>query len=137
MSVTVNQTKNYVGGEWVDSVGGGTMDVLNPATGEVIAEVPSGTSDDVDRVVESARKALPEWLEQTPGERSTMMLALADAIDENAEELAQLESLNVGKPIEVARAEPPAMSDCLRFFAGAPGTSRARTRASTCAATRR
>ena len=119
MSVTVNQTKNYVGGEWVDSVEGGTMDVLNPATGEVIAEVPSGTSDDVDRVVESARKGLPEWLEQTPGERSTMMLALADAIDENAEELAQLESLNVGKPIEVARAEPPAMSDCLRFFAGA------------------
>ena len=119
MSVTVSQTKNYVGGEWVDAVEGGTMDVLNPATAEVIAEVPSGTAEDVERVVEAGRAALPEWLEQTPGERSAILLAMADVIDEHAEELAELESLNVGKPIEVARAEPPAMSDCLRFFAGA------------------
>ena len=119
MSVTVTQTKNFVGGEWVDAEEGGTMEVLNPATGEAIAEVPSGTLADVDRAVEAAERALPEWLEQTPGERSAMLLALADAVDEHAEELAQLESLNVGKPVEVARAEPPAMSDCLRFFAGA------------------
>ncbi len=119
MSATVTQTKNFVGGEWVDAVEGGTMEVLNPATGEAITEVPAGTQADVERVVEAARKALPEWLDATPGERSAALLALADAIDEHAEELAQLESLNVGKPIEVARAEPPAMSDCLRFFAGA------------------
>ena len=119
MSIAVTQTKNFVGGEWVDAVDGGTMDVLNPATGEVIAAVPSGTSADVERVVEAARAALPEWLEQTPGERSAVLLALADTIEENAEELAQLESMNVGKPIEVARSEPPAMADCLRFFAGA------------------
>ncbi len=119
MSIAVTQTKNFVGGEWVDAVDGGTMDVLNPATGEVIAAVPSGTSADVERVVEAARAALPEWLEHTPGERSAVLLALADTIEENAEELAQLESMNVGKPIEVARSEPPAMADCLRFFAGA------------------
>jgi 1-pyrroline dehydrogenase len=119
MSATVTQTKNFVGGEWLDAVDGGTMEVLNPATGDTIAEVPAGTAADVDRAVEAARAALPEWLEQTPGERAAMLLALADAIDEHAEELAQLESLNVGKPIEVARAEPPAMSDCLRFYAGA------------------
>jgi 1-pyrroline dehydrogenase len=119
MGVTVTQTRNFVGGEWVDAVDGGTMAVLNPATGETIAEVPAATADDVDRAVEAARSAVPEWLEQTPGERAAMLLALADAIDEHAEELAQLESLNVGKPIEVARAEPPAMSDCLRFFAAA------------------
>jgi betaine-aldehyde dehydrogenase/aminobutyraldehyde dehydrogenase len=119
MGVTVTQTKNLVGGEWVDAVDGGTMAVLNPATGETIAEVPAATADDVDRAVEAARSAVPEWLEQTPGERAAMLLALADAIDEHAEELAQLESLNVGKPIEVARSEPPAMSDCLRFFAAA------------------
>jgi 1-pyrroline dehydrogenase len=119
MGVTVTQTRNFVGGEWVDAVDGGTMAVLNPATGETIADVPAATAADVDRAVEAARSALPEWLEQTPGERAAMLLALADAIDEHAEELAQLESLNVGKPIEVARAEPPAMSDCLRFFAAA------------------
>jgi 1-pyrroline dehydrogenase len=119
VSVTVSQTKNFVGGEWVEAVDGGTMEVLNPATGEPIADVPSGTMADVDRAVDAARRGLPEWLEHTPGERAAGLLALADAVDEHAEELAQLESLNVGKPIEVARAEPPVMSDNLRFFAGA------------------
>lgn len=119
MAVAGTQTRNYVGGEWVDAVAGGEMDVLNPATGEVIASVPKGTSEDVDRAVAAAKAALPEWLETTPGERAEMLLALADVIDRHAEELAQLESLNTGKPIEVARTEPPVMVDNLRFFAGA------------------
>jgi betaine-aldehyde dehydrogenase/aminobutyraldehyde dehydrogenase len=119
VSVAVSQTKNFVGGQWVDGVDGQTMDVLNPATGEVVAQVPRGSAADVDRAVEAAQAALPEWLETTPGERSAMLLALADAIDEHAEELARLESLNVGKPLAVAREEPPVMSDNLRYFASA------------------
>ena len=119
MSVTGTQTKNLVGGEWVDAVDGETMAVLNPATGDVIAEVPRGALEDVDRAVAAAKAALPEWLETTPGERSELLLRLSTAIEEHAEELAQLESLNTGKPIEVARSEPPAMVDNLRFFAGA------------------
>src|SRR5215217_4171343 len=119
MSVTVSQHKNFVGGEWVDAVEGGTMEVLNPATGETIAEVPRGTQADVDRAVEAAKKALPEWLETTPAERAEVLLKLADLVDENAEELAQLESVNTGKPIAVSREEPPVMSDNIRFFAGA------------------
>ncbi len=119
MSVTTSTYENFVGGEWVGAVEGGTMEVLNPATGETIAEVPQGTQADVDRAVEAAKKALPEWLETTPGERAEILLKLADVIDENAEELAQLESVNVGKPIAVSREEPPVMSDNLRFFAGA------------------
>jgi 1-pyrroline dehydrogenase len=119
VSVTVTHTKNFVGGEWVDAAEGGMMEVLNPATGEAIADVPSGTLADVERAVEAAKAALPEWLETTPGERAEMLLGLADAIDAAAEELAQLESLNTGKPIEVSRAEPPVMVDNLRFFAGA------------------
>src|SRR5881227_3228599 len=119
MSVTVSQQKNFVGGEWVDAVEGGTMEVLNPATGETIAEVPSGTRADVDRAVEAAKKALPEWLETTPGERAEALLKLADAIEENAEELAELESVNVGKPLSYARDEMPVSADNLRFFAGA------------------
>jgi len=95
------------------------MEVHNPATGDVIAEVPSGAAEDVERAVQAARAALSEWLETTPGERSELLLRLAGLIDEHAEELAQLESLNTGKPIEVARAEPPVMVDNLRFFAGA------------------
>jgi 1-pyrroline dehydrogenase len=119
MSVTVSQHKNFVGGEWVDAIEGGTMEVLNPATGEVIAEVPSGTQADVDRAVEAAKKALPEWLETTPQERSEALLKLAAAIDDNTEDLAELESQNVGKPLGYARDEMPVSADNLRFFAGA------------------
>ncbi|TML54701.1 MAG: gamma-aminobutyraldehyde dehydrogenase [Actinobacteria bacterium] len=119
MSVTVSQHKNFVGGEWVDAVEGGTMEVLNPATGETIAEVPSGTQADVDRAVEAAKKALPEWLETTPGERAEALLKLADAIDEHTDELAELESQNVGKPLSYAKDELPVCSDNFRFFAGA------------------
>jgi 1-pyrroline dehydrogenase len=119
MSVTVSQHKNFVGGKWVDAVEGGTMEVLNPATGETIAEVPSGTQADVDRAVEAAKTALPEWLETTPGERAEALLKLAAAIDDNAEELAELESQNVGKPLSYARDEMPVSADNFRFFAGA------------------
>src|SRR5919199_695365 len=119
MSVTVSSYKNLVGGEWVDSASGETMEVLNPATGETIAEVPRGTGEDVDRAVEAAKRALPEWLETTPQERSEALLRLADLLEEHADELAQLESINVGKPLPAARDEMPVSADNLPFFAGA------------------
>jgi 1-pyrroline dehydrogenase len=119
VSTTVSKHQNFVGGEWVDAAGGETMEVLNPATGETIAEVPRSSAEDVDRAVQAAKKALPEGLETTPGERSEMLLKLADALDQHAEELAELESQNVGKPLASARDEMPVSSDNIRFFAGA------------------
>jgi 1-pyrroline dehydrogenase len=119
VSVSVTQQKQFIGGEFVESESGETMEVLNPATGEVIAEVPRGTAEDVEKAVAAARKAWDEWQQKTPKDRMELLLKLADVIDENAEELARLESLNVGKPWWVAVDEPGAMSDCLRFFAGA------------------
>jgi aminobutyraldehyde dehydrogenase len=119
MTVTVEQHKNLVGGEWVESASGETMEVLNPATGETIAEVPRANAEDVDRAVQAAKKALPEWLETTPGERAELLLKLAAAIDEHTEELAELESRNVGKPLSYARDEMPVCADNIRFFAGA------------------
>jgi 1-pyrroline dehydrogenase len=119
VSVSVTQHKQFVGGEWVESSSGETMEVLNPATGEAIAEVPRGTAEDVERAVTAAKAAWSEWQLKTPKDRMELLLGLADVIDENAEELARLESQNVGKPWWVAKDEPPAMSDCLRFFAGA------------------
>jgi aminobutyraldehyde dehydrogenase len=119
MSVTIQQLQNLVGGEWVDAVEGGTAEIINPATGETIAEVPQGTQADVDRAVEAAAKAWPEWREVTPAERADLLLKLADLIDEHTEELAQLESQNVGKPLAAARDEMPVCADNLRFFAGA------------------
>jgi 1-pyrroline dehydrogenase len=119
VSVAITQQKQFIGGEFVDSASGETMEVLNPSTGEVIAEVPRGTEEDVERAVAAAQRAWSEWQSKTPKDRMELLLKLADVIDENAEELARLESLNVGKPWWVAVDEPGAMSDCLRFFAGA------------------
>jgi 1-pyrroline dehydrogenase len=119
VSATVSKHQNLIGGEWVDSAGGETMEVLNPATGETIAEVPAATAEDVDRAVQAAKKALVEWRETTPGERAELLLKLADAIDEHTEELAELESRNVGKPLSYARDELPVCADNFRFFAGA------------------
>ena len=119
MSVTVASYKNFVGGEWVDAAEGGVEEIVNPATGEVIAEVPKGTEADVDRAVQAAKQAYPEWRDSTPGERAEVLLKLADVIDENTDELAQIESQNVGKPLAAAADEMPVCSDNIRFFAGA------------------
>ena len=96
-----------------------TLEVLNPATGETIGEVPNASADEVDEAVERAKAALPGWLDATPGERSELLLNLAQVLTDNAEELAQIESRNVGKPIGLAREELPFAADNLRFFAGA------------------
>src|SRR2546430_9284839 len=96
-----------------------TLDVLNPATGESIAQVPNMSAEEVDEAVERAKQALPSWLDATPAERSELLLKLADVITDNAEELAQIESRNVGKPLMASRDEMPFSADNLRFFAGA------------------
>jgi 1-pyrroline dehydrogenase len=119
MSATKTAYKNFIGGEWVDAASGETMEVINPATGETIGEVPRCSADDVDRAVAAANTALPAWLDATPKERSELLHKLADVLDANAEELAQLESLNVGKPLMASRDELPFAADNLRFFAGA------------------
>ncbi len=123
MSATaVLEQRNLVGGELVDAVDGATREILNPATGEVIARVPEGTSADVKRAVGAARAARVPWRDTTPGRRQELLLALADTIDRHGEELAALESLNVGKPHSLAAEELPICADELRFFAGAART---------------
>ena len=119
MSATTTTYKNFVGGEWVDAASGETMEVINPATGETVAEVPRCSAEDVDRAVAAANVALPAWLDSTPKERSELLHKLADVLEEHGEELAQLESLNVGKPLMASRDEMPFSADNLRFFAGA------------------
>jgi aminobutyraldehyde dehydrogenase len=119
MSTTTTTYQAFIAGGWADAASGETMEVIAPATGETIAEVPRCGAEDVDRAVEAAKKALPDWLEKTPKERSELLHSLADVIDEHAEELAQLESANVGKPLMASRDEMPFSADNLRFFAGA------------------
>jgi 1-pyrroline dehydrogenase len=119
VSATKTSYQAFIGGGWADSASGETMEVIAPATGEVIAEVPNCSAEDVDRAVEAAKAALPDWLDKTPKDRSELLHKLADVLDEHAEELAQLESLNVGKPLMASRDEMPFSADNLRFFAGA------------------
>jgi len=120
MATAVKRREMYIGGEWVAGSGSETQPIVNPATGETIAEVPKGTEADVDRAVKAARKAYTEWFETTPRERSEMLLKLADAILGDADELANIESANVGKPRALFLSEELGVcADNLRYFAGA------------------
>jgi len=120
MATTVKRAQMFIGGKSLDSSSGEAEADINPATGETIAEVASATREDADRAVAAALKAYDEvWFDTPPKERSAMLLKLADAIDEDAEELARLESIDVGKPISVSAADIPFISDNIRFFAGA------------------
>jgi 1-pyrroline dehydrogenase len=120
MATAVKRREMFIGGEWVQSAGNESQAIVNPATGETIAEVPKGTEADVDRAVQAARKAYIEWFETTPRERSEMLLKLADAILADADELANIESANVGKPRALFLSEELwVCADNLRYFAGA------------------
>src|SRR6266550_562430 len=119
-TATLTKLQNFIGGEFVDPADGQTEEVVDPATGEVIAEAPLSTAEDVERAVAAAREAFDGWAATTPGERALMVLKLADAIEEHADELADLESADAGKPRKAfMEDEIPFMVDNLRFFAGA------------------
>src|SRR5439155_1230498 len=123
MATAVKRREMFIGGEWVSGSGNQTQEIINPAAGEVIAEVPKGTEADVERAVKAARTAYTEWFETVPKERSEMLLRLADAILADAEEMANIESANVGKPRALFLSdEMPPCVDNLRFFAGAART---------------
>jgi len=111
--------RQFIGGEFVDAASGELLDVLNPATGQVIARVPASGPEDVDRAVEAAARAFETWQHSTPQDRSLMLLRLADAIEAHAEELGRLEAANAGKPVGAAIDEMTTSADNLRFFAGA------------------
>ena len=99
---------------------GEKVPVYNPATGEVILEIAEATAAQVDAAVEAADRAFDAWSQTTPKTRAECLLKLADAISAQAETLAQLESLNCGKPLHcVINDEMPAIADVFRFFAGA------------------
>ena len=112
-------TELYIDGQFVAGEGERER-VLNPATGDVIAQVPEASYEQIHKAVLGASRAFDSWSETTPMERSRLLLKVADAIEQRAEQFARLESLNCGKPY--ARAledEIPAIVDCFRFFAGA------------------
>ena len=102
------------------SVATDTLEVLEPATEEVLAEVPRGDVEDVDEAVARAKAAFPEWRAVTPSDRARLLRRVATLIEERVEELARLEARNVGKPIADARAEVAMVADVFNYYAGAP-----------------
>ena len=112
--------KNYIGGEFVDSRSDARSDLVNPATGGVVATAPISSAEDVDAAYASAREAFQEWGQTTPSERQQALLKIADEIEARGDEFVKLEAENTGKPFALTESEEvPPMVDQLRFFAGA------------------
>ncbi len=116
---TSTRIRNFIAGEERSEAEHGSEPILDPASEREIARAPLSGPADVDAAVHAARAAFGDWSQTPPGERALALLRIADAIEERGEELARLESRNVGKPIEAAREEIPFIVDNLRFFAGA------------------
>jgi phenylacetaldehyde dehydrogenase len=111
----------FINNQWVESASGKKFPTYNPATGEVLAQVAEGDREDINRAVSAARKAFDggAWAEMTPSERGRLIWKLADLLEEHLEEFAQIESLDNGKPLSVARvADLPLSVDHFRYMAG-------------------
>src|SRR5919109_679384 len=109
----------FAGGEWRE--GRATFPTFNPATGERLAEVVQGSPEDVDAAVRAARKAFPAWAATLPAQRSRLLYQLAEAVEAHAEELAELETLDNGKPLrEAAKGDVPLAVEHFRYYAGWP-----------------
>lgn len=112
--------KLYIGGKWVDAEGGKTFKAYCPANGEFLASCADASRNDVDAAVKAAQKAFESWKKTSPAERAAILLKIADLIDENAEKLAMIETLDNGKPIrETTAIDIPLGSDHFRYFASA------------------
>jgi aldehyde dehydrogenase (NAD+) len=115
------QTRLLIDGQWRDSVSGKTFATYNPATEEVIADVAEGDAADIDLAVKAARKAFESgpWRKMDARDRGILMFRLADLIEKNIDELAELETLDNGKPISESRqGDLPLLIDCFRYYAG-------------------
>lgn len=113
------QNKLFIDGRFVDAVAGGTIDVLNPHDGSLITAIAAAEAEDVDRAVQAAQRAFPAWARMAAADRGRLLLKLADLIEANAEELAQLETLDTGHPIRDTRGlDVPRTAGCFRYFGG-------------------
>ncbi len=112
--------RHLIGGEWVESADGRTFETIDPATAEVIVEIAQGGAEDAARAVAAARDALGPWGKLNPSKRSGLMWGLAELIKANLAELAELESLDNGKPVSYAQGDVAAAVNHLRYYAGWP-----------------
>ncbi len=116
----VRLTKLFIDNKWVDPVDGGDFETYNPATGEVLAKVAAGDKADVDKAVKAARRALDSgpWSTMDAADRGRLLFKLADLVDQHADEMASLESLNCGKTITDSKGDMAGVANTLRYYAG-------------------
>lgn len=113
------QNRLFIDGEFVDSLAGGRIEVINPHDCSVITEIAEGRGEDVDVAVAAAHAAFPAWRRTAAADRGRLLLKLADEIEARREEFAQLESLDTGHPIKDARMlDVPRTAACFRYFGG-------------------
>ena len=115
------RTRLWIGNEWTAARAGNTFETLNPATGEVIADVAEARAEDIDVAVSAARSAFADtrWRRMNPHKRSRLLWRLADLVDRNADELGLLETRDNGKPyFEARRIDVPSVAQTLRYYAG-------------------
>src|SRR5271169_6476083 len=120
-TVKISANKLLINGKWVDSTSGKTFATVNPSTGETISQVAEADAADVDKAVAAARAAFEKgaWRKMSASQRGALMYKLADLIEKHADQLAELESLDNGKPYQVARAaDLPLTIACYRYYAG-------------------
>src|SRR5947209_5871872 len=113
--------KMLIDGKWVEAASGKKFETVNPATGQVLARVAEGDKEDIDRAVRAARRAFDDgkWARMNPTERQRLLLRIADLIEANGDELAQLETLDNGKPfMESRHVDIPASAETFRYYAG-------------------
>src|SRR6202451_1526329 len=118
---TATPRKLFIDGQWTDAASGQTFETPNPATGETLATVAEGDAEDIDRAVRAARRAFEDgpWSRMTPSDRGRVIWRIGDLILDHVEELAQLETLDNGKPLSVARAaDVPLAADLFHYMAG-------------------
>jgi aminomuconate-semialdehyde/2-hydroxymuconate-6-semialdehyde dehydrogenase len=114
------QIQNFIGGQFVEPVGGKYLDNIEPATGKSYSQVADSDARDVDLAVAAAEKAFPEWSKKSATERSRILLRIADLIERDLEKLARAESIDTGKPLTLARSlDIPRAASNFRFFATA------------------
>ena len=120
MSITTKERYElFIDGESVEASTGEYLTTEDPATGEEIARFAAGTEADVDRAVESARNALPEWQAKRPTERGEVVRRIAEAVRDNADALAEIETRDQGKPLTASRRAVEGLAQCLEYYAGA------------------
>jgi len=118
--MAVRELKNFINGEYVDARGEDRLDIINPADAQVYATSPVSSAADVDAAFKAADKAFEEWSQSTPSERQLALFRIADAMEARAEEFADVESQNTGKPRStLVEYEIAPSIDQIRFFAGA------------------